>query len=391
MGKPILGYTALHGALIARLQEGDAAFKDRSKYIGASEVGGCPRLTAFRKALGKPWVPDSGAAGVMLPGQLTESEGVALLRKLGLNEGALSKTGKDQIEVASGSLHAHPDGIFEGQVFELDDKSIYFKANGEPWDHQELKEFLNGFGVLEFKSGSSTVFNKAIKQGLSQQYQDQVQSSMGILEFEWAMLIFVCRDNYSKVAIFFLKRNEGRFRELIRLADAILESASLARNALLEVDLPECEFDPHDSGVQLLTAEYLLDGDPERGYCQTCPLLSCCPSMVKPLALNSFPSEIMEEATLLAQIIVEQGEIAKIAEEQKENARDRLIDLGKQYCASYLASPFGSGYKSFSIQYQKGKEGCNLARLKGEYPEAAAACISRGEDFPVVRFSRKAG
>ena len=107
--------------------------------------------------------------------------------------------------------------------------------------------------------------------------------------------------------------------------------------------------------------------------------------MVKPLALNSFPSEIMEEATLLAQIIVEQGEIAKIAEEQKENARDRLIDLGKQYCASYLASPFGSGYRVLDPIPKRKR------RMQPGSTEGGVSRGSSGLYFPGVKTSRWCG
>lgn len=382
MAAPVLSYAGLRGALISLLVEGDTGFKDRSLYVGASEVGGCPRLVSFRKALGAAWVPDAEAAGVMLPGKLAETFGISLLRKLGLGEDVLTSVGESQEELQDGNLRAHPDGLLASGAFILDTGTAYYTASGAVWKPEEARAILQGPGILEFKSGSSSVFRSAVKDGLSPTYQDQIQSNMGLSGRAWTLLVFICRDSFSKVALFLVPFSEPRYRECQRRADAILGAASLARQALVDADLPREAWDPEDSGVHGLVADALLEEDPERGYCQKCPLRHSCKAMVRTVSDATFPESVAPEVEALAMIVKEAGEAKKAAEEDCEAAKDRLKELSEQYGANFLSLP--KPYKTLKIRSQKGRETVVLARLRSDFPAAAEACVTRGDDFLVV-------
>ena len=139
MPKPLLSYRGLREALVSRLMDGDTINEGRHLYVGASEVGGCPRFVSWSKATRRVWMPDADSAGVMLPGRLVENEGVQLLRLMGLDS-ALSATGVRQakLEDKNSALASHPDGLLAADAFDLDDQSTYFTEDGGPWDLAEL-------------------------------------------------------------------------------------------------------------------------------------------------------------------------------------------------------------------------------------------------------------
>jgi hypothetical protein len=134
MPKPLLSYRGLREALVSRLMDGDTINEGRHLYVGASEVGGCPRFVSWSKATRRVWTPDADSAGVMLPGRLVENEGVQLLRLMGLDS-ALSSTGIRQVKLRdeNSALGCHPDGLLAADAFELDDQSTYFTEDGGIW------------------------------------------------------------------------------------------------------------------------------------------------------------------------------------------------------------------------------------------------------------------
>jgi len=388
MPKPILSYRGLREALVSRLMDGDTINEGRHLYVGASEVGGCPRFVSWSKATRRVWMPDADSAGVMLPGRLVENEGVQLLRLMGLDS-ALSATGVRQakLEDENSALASHPDGLLAADAFELDDQSTYFTEDGGPWDLAELRPLLVGPGIVEFKSGSSAVFRETIRHGVSPQYGDQTQVNMGLSGRSWTLLVMICRDNLSKMALVFIPFREARFRALQLHADAILGSAALAREALELAGLSKLH--PEDEQVIATASLHLLTPDESRGYCRKCSLASTCPALTRRTDESFFPDGILPEVEALAEIAAAAGDTEKAAKEEADDAKDRLKELAEQYGATkaMLAPPF----TSLSIGTTQGRESCDLQRLKTLHPAAFADCVSRGEDFKTVRINRKKG
>lgn len=384
MPKPVLSYAALRAALVARLMDGDTISQGRDRYVGASEVGGCPRAVSWAKATVRVWEPDPDSAGVMLPGRLVENEGVQLLRRIGLDP-ALSNTGRNQARFEDGTLACHSDGLLAADAFELDDRSTYYDEDGGIWALDELRALLVGPGIVEFKSASSGVFRHTIRRGVSLQYQDQTTANMGLSGRRWTLLVFICRDNLSKIAMFFIPFREAKYRELQLRADAIMGSAALAREALQMAGI--ADKDPEDLQVVATCSLHLLAPDESRGYCMKCPIASSCPALTKVRQTAFFPEKVMDEVEALAEIAADASDMKKAAEEEGEAAKARLEELAAQYGASKAILP--PPFTSVTITPQNGKLGCDFDRLRTLFPDAYAACVSRGEDFSVVRVNRK--
>lgn len=384
MPKPILSYAALRAALVARLMEGDTMSIGRDRYVGASEVGGCPRAVSWAKATGRVWEPDADSAGVMQPGRLVENEGVQLLRRIGLDP-ALSNTGRNQARFQDGYLVCHSDGLLAEDAFELDPYSTYYTEDGGPWALDELLTYLVGPGIVEFKSASSGVFRQTIRRGVSLQYQDQTQANMGLSARRWTLLVFICRDNLSKIALFFIPFREERFRALQLHADAIMGAAALAREALQMAGITDK--DPEDLEVVATCSMHLLGPDETRGYCLKCPIASSCPALTKVRETAYFPEKIMDEVEALAEISATASDTEKAAKEEADDAKARLRELAEQYGATRAILP--PPFTSLTVNKQNGKPGCDFDRLKTLFPAAYADCVSFGEDFTVVRVNRK--
>jgi hypothetical protein len=371
--------------------DADTLSAGRHLYVGASEVGGCPRFVSWSKATARVWIPDADSAGVMLPGRLVENEGVQLLRLMGLDS-ALSATGTRQANLRdeNSGLGCHPDGFLSADAFELDELSTYFTEDGGPWKLEELRPLLVGPGIVEFKSGSSAVFRETVRHGVSLQYADQTQVNMGLSGRHWTLLVMICRDNLSKIALVFIPFREARFRALQLHANAILGSAALAREALEGARLWRvAEDDPEDEKVIATVAMHLLAPDEARGYCRKCPLASSCPALTRRTDDAFFPEGILPEVEALAEIAAAAGDTEKAAKEEADDAKDRLKELAEQYGATraMLSPPF----TTLSVGTTQGRESCDLQRLKTLYPAAFADCVSRGEDFKTVRINRKKG
>jgi hypothetical protein len=320
----------------------------------------------------------------MQPGRLVENEGVQLLRRIGLDP-ALSNTGRKQARFQDGYLACHSDGLLAADAFDLDPGSTYYDEDGGRWAHDELAALLVGPGVVEFKSGSSAVFRGAIRRGLSLQYQDQTQSNMGLSGRRWTLVVFICRDNLSRIALFFVPFREAKFRALRLHADAIMGAAALAREALQMAGI--ADKDPEDLQVVATCSMHLLAPDESRGYCMKCPIASSCPALGKVREASYFPEGVMDEVEALAEISANASDAEKAAKEEADDAKARLRELAEQYGATraLLSPPF----TSLTVNKQNGKPGCDFDRLKTLFPAAYADCVSFGEDFTVVRVNRK--
>ncbi len=390
MAKPLLSYRAVASALVSRLMEGDTLSEGRENYIGGSEVGACPRLVTYRKALALPWIPDPDAAGSMLPGRLAENEAIQLLRLVGLDR-ALSATGRSQVTLVDPDypLKSHPDGLLAEDSFELDPNSTYFRADGSRWEFESLAPLITGPGVVEVKSGSLSVWKSVVKKGLSSTYLDQTMTEMGLSERRWTLVVYICRENLNRIAFFFVPYDDAHFQGLRRRAAAMIGSAALGRGALFASGITDyTDEDATDAVVEVLKP-HLLEADSDRGFCSKCPIRFSCPAMTRTMADGSFPPEVIEEVTALALCYDEARAAESAAESDKEDARDRIVALAEKFGASRAVLP--PPYTSLSISKQTGRDSCDFARLKSKHPEAYADCVSQGDPFFSLRVNKKRG
>lgn len=391
MAKPVLSYRAMASALVSRLLDGDTLSVGRSEYVGASEVGGCPRLVTYRKALGIPWRPDAEAAGYMLPGRLAENEVIQFLRGIGLDR-SLSATGRSQVTLEDPDfpLKAHPDGFLAEEAFELDESTTYYRVDGSAWNLADLRPIIEGPGIVEVKSGSSGVFKSAVRGGISPTYLDQTMGEMGLSGRRWTLVIFVSRDNLSRFAFFFIPFDPLHFAGLQRRAAAMMGSAALARGALfssgLDSSLPENE----DAVVEAV-GPHLLAPDSDRGYCSSCPIRWSCPAISKGKLGDFFPESVAPTVEALGILYKEASAREVEAKEEKDGYRDQIVELAKKHGASRLKMP--PPFTSLSVGEQAGRKGCDFDLLHSYFPDAYARCVSEGDPFWVVRVneSKKKG
>lgn len=216
----------LWGAVKDRI-EANSRLGHRSEYLGASEVGTCLRHAIASKLT--PEALDLESMGRMLSGRALENEVVQLVRTA-LN-GRLRNTGRNQMEVEHPEFpfKAHPDGRIIGDT-------------------------PDGDGVLEVKTASSAAFKRYKSEGLPQNYVDQVQAQMGLSGLSWAMVVLVSRENLAELATFRIEFDADHY--------ACLEERARRWHQAMQQDSP---------------LEY-FDGEPDRGYCYSCPFKTDCPA-----------------------------------------------------------------------------------------------------------------
>lgn len=214
---------AIQGALKAQLNP-PRNHSPRTHFIGGSEVGLCQRaVISSKRNLAQL---DSAAMGRMLAGKYLEGAVVQLIRTA--MTGALRDTGRAQREYIHSDLpfRAHPDGRI-------------------------LRE--GGDGILEVKTASQATFKRYQADGLPSHYLDQVQAQMGLSGLAWGLVVLVSRENLAEVATFQVRYDAAHFRRLEARARAIAQFLGNTD------DLPE--------------------GEPERGFCFSCPYAEACPQL----------------------------------------------------------------------------------------------------------------
>lgn len=221
-GSELNGDALLH-ALKDRLENG-RVFTDRARYVGASEVGTCLRHLVAHKL--DPMAFDPASMGRMLAGRALENEIIQLCRHI--FGGRLRETGRSQRELEHPTvpLRGHPDARI------LDEE--------------------RGDGILEVKTASAASFKRYQDSGLPSHYLDQVQALMGLSGLRWAVVILASREDLSQVATFRLDFDPWHYAELE-------DRARRAGDHLAEGTLPE--------------------GEPDRGFCHTCPLAGQCEAL----------------------------------------------------------------------------------------------------------------
>ena len=215
-------------ALQSRMEQ-NQRLGDRTQYVGASEIGSCLRRVVSSKLYPEQF--DQASMGRMLAGKALENEVVQLVR-IAL-KGRLRNTGRVQLNLQHQTLpfQAHPDGIALGGI-----------------------DGLDGEGILEVKTASSSTFQRFLKEGLPTQYLDQVQAQMGLSGLSWALLVLVSRENLADQTTFTIRFNPEHYARLE-------ERASKAASVLADNNI--------------LTGLY---GEPDRGFCYSCPYSRNCES-----------------------------------------------------------------------------------------------------------------
>ena len=229
MNLPIVDPAGMRIALQSRMEQ-NQRLGDRTQYVGASEIGSCLRRVVSSKLYPEQF--DQASMGRMLAGKALENEVVQLVR-IAL-KGRLRNTGRVQLNLQHQTLpfQAHPDGIALGGI-----------------------DGLDGEGILEVKTASSSTFQRFQKEGLPTQYLDQVQAQMGLSPgMKWALLVLVSRENLADQTTFTIRFNPEHYARLEKRAEQV--ASVLADN-------------------NILTGLY---GETDRGFCYSCPYSRNCES-----------------------------------------------------------------------------------------------------------------
>lgn len=364
MIRPLLSLNDLRAALVAMNQE--TKFEGRENYLGASEIGGCPRLVAAKKVRDGLDVVDPDGAGRMESGSALENLVVQMIRR-GPFGRFIRKTGNAQEELSHPSipLRCHPDG----EILSLDE---FFAPTDELsvllWDGAEaviqLSE-LDGPGALEVKTMSSHAFRKAKRGGISEGYKDQVTTQLGLSGKRWGILVAVSRDNPADCLVFFVRFDAERWAGIQARGEMIWTSVEKIREGILSYP------------------EGLPAGDPERSWgCDKCPIADECPAVAVLRSLagdgkGTIPDSEVDDIEALADEFLALKPEADRFESVKETLKTRLSELN----VSKAVLPSG---RPVSISERQGRESADLKALKANYPDAANAVIKRGESFLVL-------
>jgi len=230
MNVPIVDQAGMQFALQSRMEQ-NQRLGDRTQYIGASEIGTCLRRVICSKLQPEPF--DHASMGRMLAGKAMENEVVQLVR-VALN-GRLRNTGRVQLDLKHPTLpfHAHPDGRIIGGF-----------------------DGLEGDGVLEVKTASTSTFKRFLSDGLPQNYIDQVQAQLGLSGLLWGLVVMVSRENLSEMTTFTLRFDPKHYARLEERAEKAMRVLT--------------------SDVSPYNIQEELPGEPDRGFCHTCPYSAQC-------------------------------------------------------------------------------------------------------------------
>ncbi len=357
----VLSVEALHAALLER-HAGAREFPGRDQYVGASEVGTCMRLVAWRKLHPEANTFDPEAAGRMRAGQVLENEYVQMVR-LAL-KGQVRETGANQAEVSveDAPIRFHPDGRLLASVLEPLQwgRVPVLLASGA---RIYLDQIPSGDGVLEIKTASSHQLRRFRKDGLNLAYQGQTQVQMGGQGFSWGLAVVGSRENLSDTEVFFLQADPEQFDVMKGRAHRIMAAVDRIRQGLLseEGGLPEPETD--------------------RGYCSSCPLADSCPAMITARAAAGTTTVIPPDEVPDFEALADEYLSLKPEADRFEDVKDALKKRGEALGLSKGVLPSG---RIVSLSERQGRESADLKTLKSQFPEVAAKVVSRGDSFYVM-------
>jgi len=273
---PIIDPAGMQLALQSRLEQ-NPHLGDRTKYIGASEIGSCLRRVVLSKLIPESF--DLASMGRMIAGKAMENEVVQLVR-IAL-DGRLRNTGRVQLDLCHPSLpfHAHPDGRIIGAF-----------------------DGLEGDGVLEVKTASAATFKRYQSEGLPQNYIDQVQAQMGLSPgLTWALVVLVSRENLAEMATYIIRFDQVHYARLEARAAKAAE-------------------------ILIYNIQNELPGEPERGFCHSCPYAGNC-AVFQGLRKAGESGEVPEVVRL--QLECQMDELV-ILERELEPVQERTAELREQ-------------------------------------------------------------
>jgi hypothetical protein len=359
----LLPISALHTALLER-HSGAKTFPERESYVGASEVGSCMRLVCWRKLHpDHPWEPNQ--AGRMRSGQVLENEAVQLVR-LALG-GAVRQTGSAQEEIRTpdAPLRCHPDGrILRTAFAELLASGLPIAVLKKDGSRCYIETLPEGDGTLEIKTGSAWALRRLTKDGLSLAYDGQTQVEMGGQGLRWGLLVMISRDDLSQAEVVYLEADPEEFAGMKERARRVMNIADKIREGILSED-------------------GLPDGEPERGYCDSCPINETCPAI---LALRAQaptgPGTIPTEQVPDIEAIVEEYTLLKPEAARFKEISDWLKDRFEELSITKTSLPSGTLIRL--VPY-KGRVSYDASRLKKEFPAAEVACRKEGDPYNVMK------
>ncbi|HWQ10755.1 MAG TPA: hypothetical protein VN436_16655 [Holophaga sp.] len=363
----LLSTQALRAALLERHATA-RVFEGRDSYVGASEVGSCARLVAWRK-LHPDHEVDAEAAGRMRAGQVLENEAVQMIR-LALG-GAVRGTGAAQVEmrVEDAPLRVHPDGrILREAMVKAMTSGIRIVVLTKDGSKKYLEELPEGDGVLEIKTSSDHGVRALGTNGLSKAYDGQTQTEMGASKLRWGLLVMVSRENLAKAEVVFLEFEPAEFEAMKMRARFIMAAVEKIREGILteEAGLPQPEED--------------------RGYCSKCPIADTCPAMVLRRAQDgdgaTIPPDEVDEFEAMSEEYLE----LKPAADRFESVKDILRKRADAAGIVKAALPSGT---VLALSLRKGRVSYDGKALAA-YPEAEAAARKEGAPFAILTVKKGA-
>lgn len=373
----ILPQADIHASILARINSND--FADRDTYVGASEVGDCQRIVAFRKLHpDNAKIEDPQGAGRMLAGRIIENAIVQLVRDS--MKGIVRETGRMQVELVDteSPMRSHPDGRLSWNVTLQEGQSIvYLDHEGKT---QERTEPLDGMGGLEIKTAGMGVYRKYSKGGLPIRYVDQANTEMGLAGTKWLLLVLVSRDNIADFVSFLLFFDAERFEQSRKRAREVMKAKETIKTAMAV------------EGAHPIVVEFdnLPAGEVDRGYCAYCPLNESCPQF------NTAAANLSADATFPEDVA---PTVEVLSEEYREikPAADRAKKLSEEIKAYYLTHGVKAQFGLF-IQTSAGRKALDEAALekakpgfKKNYDETIEKFMVAGDSTYSLRIARETG
>lgn len=336
---------AIQKGLYASLDAG-RSFEGRNSYVGVSEVGGCRRLTVYRK-LNAPETKemfDPEQAWRILQGRILEGAVVKILRESGVD---LRETGQRQLEVRHSevALVCHPDGKVLPPFAGLD-------ADAGP-------------GVLEIKTTAARNIKEWKKNGIPSYYQDQIQGQMGLTGRTWALFVAAPRDQALK---------DGEF-----LSWWVVDFDPTAYVPIVE----------RAAGtLAIMASGELPEGEPHRAFqCEKCPLAMDCQSYLCQEGMGT-KGDLTDESRVEIEALLEELTETTIKWSPLDKDMDRCEKAIKALIPTDKAAKyaFGSGTVGVSLSDRETIDGKGL---KAAHPEIHAQFTSSKSSATVRITARK--
>lgn len=336
---------ANEAAVLARMRHDSSGLGDRSRYVGASEVGKCMRAVALGKV--DPAEITGKSVHAMRMGQVLESETLDTYLDWLCLENGVKRTDiglVTQVALEAGPLRAHLDALL---YLDEDDAAL----------------------LVEIKSVGAKTFEKALAGEISPIYETQVKAGLLLAEYKGAktgghgVLVYGLQDDLRTILPVSIPRPTDEEAAWIEgRAASIMQAVAEGPDACAA-----------------------LPAEEDRGFCFSCPYKAGCPAMESKAAKRtskkeqaasteaSFELQVKAEM-LIPQILTLQAQADHIKAEL-----DPMRDELKSLMAAEGIAELAAGPGAASITVSKPRETVDTRRLKAEMPEVAAKYTKVGE------------